>query len=120
MKTKKELKEEYKLVKPKIGVYRVRNTANNKVFIDSSINLGSIWNRHRVTLNNGTFHNAALQQEWNQLGEACFVYEVVAEIKHDETKNIDYQKEAALLAAMYIDELQPFDDEGYNKRKPGQ
>lgn len=114
MKTKKELKEEYSNLKPKIGVFQIRNTVNGKIYIEGSVNLDKIWNRHRVELNFGGHRNVALQKEWNEFGEANFKYEILSEINQEENRNVDYAKEAKQLAKMFIEELQPFGDKGYN------
>ena len=42
MKTKKELKEEYNNIKPRIGVFQIRNTVNGKIYIEASVNLDKI------------------------------------------------------------------------------
>ena len=114
MKTKKELKEEYNNVKPRIGVFQIRNTVNGKIYIEASVNLDKIWNRHRVELNFGGHRNASLQKEWSEFGETNFKYEILSEIKQAENTTIDYSKEAKHLAKMFIEELQPFGDKGYN------
>lgn len=114
MKTKKELKEEYNLLKQKAGVFRVTNMVNGKIFIDSSVNLDKIWNRHRVELNFGNHRNVDLQNDWKQFGEPNFKFEILSEIQEEEGKNINYDKEAKSLAKMFIEELQPFGDKGYN------
>ena len=117
MKTNKELKEEYKLIKPRIGVFQIRNTINGKIYIEGSVNLDKIWNRHRVELNYNLHRNESLQKDWNEFGENNFVYEIISEIDQDETKNIDYARECKLLAKMFIDDLKPFDDRGYHIEK---
>jgi hypothetical protein len=114
MKTKKELKEEYIRIKPKIGVYQISNIINGKVFIDSSPNLDKIWNRHSMELNFGNHRNVPLQKDWNEFGEINFKYEILSEIKQTDDQTIDYTKDAKLLAKMYIEELKPFGDKGYN------
>ncbi len=43
MKTKKELKEEYKQMKIPMGVFQIKNISNNKVLIDNSIDMESKW-----------------------------------------------------------------------------
>ncbi len=53
MKTKKELKDEYKQMKFPMGVFQIRNIRNNKVFIDNSINMKSKLNRHKMELKYG-------------------------------------------------------------------
>jgi len=114
MKTNKELKKEYALIKFRIGVFQIKNIANNKVYIDSSVNLDKIWNRHRLELNYGTHRNLALQTDWNEFGESNFVFEILSEIKQTDENNSDYTKESKLLAKMFVEELQPFGEKGYN------
>ncbi len=90
--TKKELKDQYKQMKFKMGVFQIRNIANGKIFIDSSIDLDSIWNRHKTQLNFGGHPNLELQKDWKTFGETGFAFEILAEIKEEEGKNIDYKK----------------------------
>lgn len=99
-----------------MGVFQIKNTVNDKIFIESSTDLISIWNRHRFQLNLGSHPNAELQKDWNAFGEDKFSYEILSEIKHLESEIIQYQKEVKILEGMVIEELQPFDDKGYNKR----
>jgi len=116
-KTRKELKEEYKQMKFKIGIFLLRNIVNDKIFIDSSMDLVSIWNRQRMELNFGSHPNLSLQKDWNKFGADKFEYEIVSQIKQSETEIRDYKKELKLLEEMYLEKLQPYDDKGYN-RKP--
>jgi group I intron endonuclease len=114
MKTKKELKEEYNQIKPKIGVFQVTNLVNGKIFIDSSVNFDKIWNRHLAELKVGGHRNISLQKDWKEYGEDNFKYEILSEIKQSDDQKIDYGKEAKLLAKMFIEELKPFGEKGYN------
>lgn len=116
-KTKKELKEEYKQKKFRIGVYQIRNTVNGKIFIGSNVNLDAIWNRHQIALETGRHQNSNLQAEWNSFGEDKFKYEILAEVEQKENENIDYAKEAKQLEELYIEELQPFGEKGYHVKK---
>ena len=115
MKTRKEIKKEYKEMKFSMGVFQIRNTVNNKVFIESSIDLHAIWNRHRFQLNFGNHPNDNLQKEWKEYGEDKFIYEILGEIKHSESSTEDL-KEIKLLEKMYIEELQPYEEKGYHNR----
>jgi hypothetical protein len=115
MKTRKELKEEYKQLKYRMGVFQIRNTLTGKLFIGSSTDLVAIWHRHRLQLNFGNHPNEALQKDWNEKGAENFAYEILSEIKQTE-KETDYEKEVKLLEEMFIEELQPFGEKGYNKR----
>lgn len=116
MKTRKEIKEEYKRKKFRIGVFQIRNTVNNKIFVESSMDLVAIWNRQRFQLNAGNHHNTALQKDWIEFGADSFKYEILEEIEQKDEALIDYNKEVKELEIMYIEELKPFDDKGYNKR----
>lgn len=116
MKTKKELKEAYRNMKFRMGVYQIRNKTNNKVFIGSSTNLDAIWNRHRLQLNMGSHPIKELQGDWKTLGEDNFAYEILEEVKEIEDQVVDYSKEVKLAEELYLEELQPFGEKGYNKQ----
>jgi hypothetical protein len=103
--------------KNKIGVFQIRNTINEKVYIDGSLNLDAIWNRNRMELNFGSHRNETLQKEWKKFGEENFKYEILSEIEQKDGDNINYNKEVKLLTEMYVEELKPFADKGYNKTK---
>ncbi|MEI8203304.1 MAG: GIY-YIG nuclease family protein [Bacteroidota bacterium] len=118
MKTRKELKEEYKQMKYQMGVFQIRNTLNGKVFVSSSLDLKAIWHQQKLQLNFGNHSNEALQKDWTALGAENFVYEILDEVKEIEGKEINYAKEVKALEEMMKDELQPFDEKGYNRRKP--
>ena len=115
MKTHKEMKEAYKLYKSKKGVYQIRNMLNGKIFVGSSTDLKAIWNRNKVQLNFGNHPNEELQKDWKELGEEAFEYEILSEIKEEE-KEINFKKEVKALEELYIEELQPFKEKGYNKK----
>lgn len=116
MKTKKELKEQFKQMKFKMGVFQIRNITNNKIFVEGSVNLSAIWNRYRMQLNFGSHTNSGLQKDWKEYGEKSFKYEILAEIEQNDSEMKDYNKEVKILEEMYLEELKPFDENGYNKR----
>lgn len=117
MKTRKEIINDYKQIKSKIGVFQIRNKTNNKVFVESSLDLAAIWNRLRFQLNMGSHPNVELQKDWKALGEENFAYEILSEIQQDDAVQMDYRKEIKKLEAMFIEELQPFGDKGYHVKK---
>ena len=117
MKTNKEMKQEYKLYKTKKGVYQIKNKINGKIFVGSSLDLVAIWNRQKAQLNFNTHPNQELQREWNDFGEEVFVYEILSELKEDDGKEIDFKKEVKELEELYLEELQPFGENGYNIAK---
>jgi len=117
MASTKQLKDEYRLKKFRIGVFQVRNTVNGKIFVGSSVNLDAIWNRIKVELKFGGHRNTLLQQEWKEFGEDNFRFEILAEIEQKDEDKVDYNKEAKKLEEMFIEELQPFGEKGYNTAK---
>ena len=106
MKTRKELKDEYKQRKTQMGVFEIRNTINNKIFIDSGIDVNAKWNRHQLQLKMGMHKNKSLQNDWDSQGAQDFVFNVLSEIKHQVAGNPDYHKELVLLEELVRDELQ--------------
>jgi len=117
MKSNKELKDDYKQKKFKIGVFQIRNTVNGKVFVGSSLNLDAIWNRINSELRFDGHRNEQLQKEWKAFGEEKFQFEILAEIGQEENDRTDYESEVKKLEAMFIEEIQPFAEKGYNTFK---
>ena len=105
MKTKKELKEEYKQLKIPMGVFQIKNIKNNKVLIDYSIDMESKWNRHKMELKFGNHRNRNFQKDWNEYGEENFVFDVLSELIKSGEENINYNKELKTLQDMVIEEL---------------
>jgi group I intron endonuclease len=116
MKTRKALKAAYKEMKFQMGAFQIRNISNGRIFIGTSNNLEAIWNRHRFQLNMGSHRNAMLQKDWKALGEENFAFEVLEKLDHEEGIT-DYNKELEVLEEMFLEELQPYGDGGYNKKK---
>ncbi len=105
MKTRKEIKEEYKQLKFSSGIFQVKNISNNKVFIDNSPDMLAKWNRHKTELRFGTHKNRELQNDWNERGEENFVFEILSELKPNDKKEVSTPRELKLLQQMVIDEL---------------
>ena len=116
MKTRKELKEEYKQMKFKMGAFQIKNNISGKIFIGSSLDLKAIWHAQKLQLDIGIHPNSELQKDWKDYGSENFSYEILEEVKHVEGKDINYAKEIKILEEMIIEELQPFENKGYNKR----
>jgi group I intron endonuclease len=112
-KTRKELNREYiERVKP-AGIYQVKNMANGKMLLGSSLNLEGPLNRHKFMLKIGSHTNKTLQADWNELGQNTFVFEVLEEVKMKEDPNFNLQDELTLLEMIWLEKLQPVEN-GYN------
>lgn len=112
-KTRKELNREYtERVKP-AGIYQVKNMANGKMLLGSSLNLEGPLNRHKFMLKIGSHTNKTLQNDWNELGPDVFVFEILEEVKMKDDPNFNLQDELTLLEMIWLEKLQPVEN-GYN------
>ncbi len=113
-KSRKELNKEYlERVKP-AGIFQVKNTANGKVLLGSSLNLEGPLNRHRFMLRIGSHTNKALQKDWDEFGPDQFVFEILEEVKRKDDPNFNLKDELTLLEMIWLEKLQPFGERGYN------
>ena len=112
---RKELREEFEQIKTYMGVYKITNTVNGKIFIGSSPNLKNRWTTIKWQLDMGMHVNTGLQQDWNELGEGAFVYEILE--KKDADKSLDARWEVKQMEKEWVEKLQPYGDNGYNRQK---
>lgn len=110
---RKELKEQYKQIKTYMGVYKITNTVNGKIYIATSSNLKSRWFTICQQLDMGKFVNSQLQKDWKELGEKAFTYEVIEEKEVEEST--DTRWELKQMEKEWHNKLQPYDDKGYNR-----
>lgn len=114
MKSKQDIKREYKERKKPAGVFQVKNIANGKVLLGSSLNLEGPLNSHKFMLSIGRHRNKALQKDWDEYGPEKFVFEVLEFVKVRDDPNFDLHDELTLLEQIWLEKLQPFGDRGYN------
>ena len=98
-----------------MGVFQIKNKVNGKIFVDGNNNLNKIWNRHKTELKFGSHRNKEMQNDWNKYGEENFVYEIISEL-NQENEKLDLNHELKILTNLYLEELQPFGEKGYNKK----
>lgn len=116
MDRKKELAMQYKEMKKDSGVYQIRNTRNNKVLVVATPDLKTM-NGKRFQLQMGSHMNKQLQQDWNEYGEDAFEFEVLEVLKEKKEGYFDKQVELKKLEGKWLDELQPYGERGYNRKK---
>ena len=114
MKTQKDLKREYKERKKTAGIFQVKNIANGKILLGSSLNLDGPLNSHKFMLTIGSHRNEALQKEWKEFGAEKFVFEILEEVKEKDDPDFNREDELTLLEQIWIEKLQPFGERGYN------
>lgn len=59
------------------GIYGIRNTANNRIYIGQTISFAQRWASHTRMLNDRSHHNKALRKDWNLFGSESFEFLVV-------------------------------------------
>lgn len=116
MDRKKELKQAYKEVKVEGGIYVISNKENGKKFVASTRNFKTL-NGTKFMLETGTHTNRLLQEEWNQFGKDAFEIERVEILKNKENQYVDDKKELEKLLQKRIEQLQPFEENGYHTKR---
>jgi len=92
------------------GIYFIRNIANDKVYVGSSINIKKRWRDHICSLNNKVHENSHLQNSWNIYGQDKFNFELVEEIL-DTNKLLERESYYIESKKTYIKEY------GYNQMR---
>jgi hypothetical protein len=116
---RKTLTRQYKETPRPMGVYCVRNTANGKCLVGSSVNLPAMLNRHQAQLRMGAHANRALQSDWKQFGPETFVFETLDTLKPPDQPGYDPSDDLRVLEELWLEKLSPFGERGYNgKPKP--
>jgi len=113
---KRAAKFEYKSSHRPMGVFQIRNKANDKVFIDSSNNIPGKVNRHRFALNAGQHVSKTLQADWNLFGESAFEFVTIEPLEPRDDPNYNYRSDLETLEALWLEKLEPY-EKGYNERK---
>lgn len=110
---RKELMEQYKQIKTYMGVYKITNTVNGKIFIATCPNLKNRWLSIQTQLDIGRFVNSEMQKDWREFGAKAFTYEVIEEkeVKED----MDKRWELKQMEKTWLEKLQPFGEKGYNR-----
>jgi hypothetical protein len=114
MKSQRDLKREYKERRKPAGVFQIKNLANGKVLLGSSLNLEGPLNSHKFMLSIGRHRNEALQKEWNEFGPGKFVFEILEVVKVSDDPSFNLEDELTLLEQIWLEKLQPFGQHGYN------
>jgi len=85
MSTKKELKNAYKQMKFRVGIFQIKNLTSNKLFLNTSTDLERAYNSDLFKLKMGNHPNSELQKDWNTLGVGNFEFSLFDELKTAET-----------------------------------
>ena len=115
--SRKDIIREYKERKKPAGVFQIKNLANGKVLLGSSLNLEGPLNSHKFMLTIGSHRNAALQKDWNVFGPEMFGFEILEVVRVKDESGFRVEDELTLLEEIWLEKLQPFGERGYNADK---
>jgi len=106
MDRKKELKEQYKNMRPDMGIFMVHSKSSGKCHIESTKDLKSKINRTKFQLELGSHPDRELQEEWDNYGEKDFIIEILEKLKYDKNEpDRDYTEDLELLKIMWEEKL---------------
>ena len=89
------------------GIYYIRNTLNNKLYIGSSKNISNRIKHHSWQLNSNRHHNKHLQKSWNKYGEDNFEFGII--------EIVDNIEELFDAEQAWMDYFESYNDKkGYN------
>ena len=92
-------------IKTICGIYVIKNKINGKFYIGSSDDIRHRWYEHSYKLKRNKHNNTHLQNAWNKYGENNFEFLIVERCNNEDLLTREQH---------YIDELQPFKENGYN------
>lgn len=106
MDRRRELKEQYKQMKPEMGIIIVRSKKDNKAFMETSNNLKGYINKTKFQLELGSHLNDELQKHWNDQGEENFIIEILETLEYDKDESkTDYSKELEVMKYIWTEKL---------------
>jgi hypothetical protein len=96
-----DLKRQYRLAMPAMGIYAIRNTRTGRILLDGSRNIPGALNRHRFELRQGVHRNKSLLLDWKTFGESSFVFETLDAIAQNADPAFDYDAELRVLLELW-------------------
>ena len=96
-----------------LGVYKIENKLNNKVYIGESNDIERRWLEHIEELNNNSHHSYKLQNDWNTYGEENFTFKILEEIEKIKGSSYKTNMQLIYVEGKYIDQYDSITN-GYN------
>jgi hypothetical protein len=113
---RKALTRQYRETPRTMGIGVVRNAAEDRLLLLAGEDINSLLNRHRAQLRLNAHRNAALQQDWNRLGEAGFAFEVIDTLTPKDDPDYDPAEDLKVLEQLWLEKLAPLAPAGYTPR----
>ncbi|HET9552871.1 MAG TPA: GIY-YIG nuclease family protein [Anaeromyxobacteraceae bacterium] len=105
MKTRSELKRDYRSAPPPMGVFVVRHRASGRFQLHATRNLPGGMNRIRFEITPSTNPNLALLDDWKAGGLDAFEIAVLDELEPEDVPGWDPASDLAELEAMWRERL---------------
>jgi len=90
-----------------MGIYKITNKINNKIYIGSSKDITKRWQYHINDLMYNRHHSYKLQKDFNEFGLNAFVFEII-QIVEDKNKLLDIEQDFMDKTQCWLNEI------GYN------
>lgn len=105
MKTRQELKRDFREQKTPMGVFVVRNLRNGRFQLHASTNLKARMNRLTVEVTPSTDPNVDLLADWNAMGREAFEIRVLDQLEPKDEPGWDPADDLKALEAMWREKL---------------
>ena len=106
MDRRKALKEQYKQMKPDMGIFTIRSKEGSFQYLEITQDLKGTMNKTVFQLRFGSHPNKELQKTWKEMGEANLIIEILEVLPYnkDESKT-DYSEELDILKLLWEEKL---------------
>ncbi len=112
---KKELKQQAQQIEIYMGVVKITNTANGKIYVVSYPDLRDKWQFIQNALNSGTYSSGALVRDWKEYGHDAFRYEVLEQTAQQGESREEIGRLLRQMQRPWLEKLQPYGEKGYNR-----
>lgn len=112
---RKRIKLEYKEKVHPMGIYKITNKANGKIFIRKSKDIEATSNRFEFGKRIEKCFENELQEDFQKFGANKFKFETLEQLKIKNNPNFDKTKELTILENKWLTKLKPYNSIGYNK-----
>lgn len=106
---KKELKDQYKQMRPEMGVYEYRCLETGKVYLGASNDLKGTRNSITFQLKSGAFlSNPRIQRDWKEYGQDGFQIAILERLEYekDDEGSRDYTQDIIALKELWREKLE--------------
>ncbi|WP_219835647.1 GIY-YIG nuclease family protein [Paenibacillus sp. R14(2021)] len=134
MNRRKELQNEFGMKQRAMGIFQITNGRNGKRYVAASPTLDSAWQREKFMLDMGSHLNSSLQADYKEQAGVDFHYEELERLSlAEESGSVNkdaleprttalnrgavqaYRDALKRLEQQWLDKLQPFEPDGYNR-----